>query len=561
MAALGWDYVDVVLVTGDAYIDHPSFGIAVIGRWLEAHGFRVAILSQPRHDRPDDFASFGRPRLFFGISSGNLDSIVANYTGNARIRKKDMYSPLGNPYRGDERSRVSRRRPDRACIRYANLARAACPGVPVILGGIEASLRRFIHYDYQQERLRNSVLVDSKADLLVYGMGERAVLEVARRIDAGNQPRNIPGTCERITERQFRQLRAEHTISELPSWHEIHERIEKFLDAELTIDANSRSARAKILVQKQHGGMYVWQNVPVRPCSSRELDGIYDLPFTRATHPGFTDVPAYRMIRHSITTVRGCSGNCSFCAISRHQGPVVVSRSQESVLKEVRKVVSMPDFRGTITDLGGPTANLYGVRCRRAYRCNRKDCLFPEICTHLETDGSAFISLLENARDIQGVRHLFISSGLRMDLLLETPRLLKKILKDHVPGVLKIAPEHTEDEVLYLMHKPGRKVLEEFLKTARQMSREMKKKLKITAYLIASHPGCELHHMRAMKKRLLKLDLPVRQFQDFTPTPGTISTAMYVTGLDRYKKKPVFVARNRKARMAQRRILESGMKN
>ncbi len=559
IAALGWKYVDIVLVTGDAYIDHPSFGTAVIGRWLEAHGFKVAVIAQPRHDRPDDFARFGRPRLFFGISSGNLDSIVANYTGNARVRKKDMYSPFGNPYRGDNRTRTSRRRPDRACIRYANLARQACPGVPIILGGIEASLRRFIHYDYQLERLRNSVLVDAKADLLVFGMGERAVLEIARRLSAGRQLTDIPGTCQRLTEKDFREVQGKGPVEILPSWHEIHEEIGKFLDAELEIDKQSRSARPRVLVQRQHGGMYVLQNLPAEPLSSEELDKIYELPFERAPHPEFPEVPAYKMIRHSVTAVRGCCGNCSFCAITRHQGPVIVSRSHESVLKEIKNIVAMSDFRGTVTDIGGPTANLYGVRCRKAYRCSKKDCLFPKVCRHLEIDETYFISMLEKAQKIQGVRHLFISSGLRMELLLKTPGLLKKILRDHVPGVMKIAPEHTEDEVLYLMHKPGREILEKFLNTARQMSHDMKKRPEISAYLITSHPGCRLKHMKALKRRLLSLDLPVRQFQDFTPTPGTISTAMYVTCLDRYKKGPIFVAKKRKERMAQRKILEDIM--
>ncbi len=560
MEALGWKSVDIVLVTGDAYVDHPSFGTALIGRWLVSHGYKVAILSQPRHHGPEDFRQFGRPLLFFGISAGNLDSVVANYTGNARVRKRDVYSPHGNPYWGKDRTKANRRRPDRACIRYANLARAAWPGVPIILGGIEASLRRFIHYDYQQERLRNSVLVDSKADLLIYGMGERAVLEVARRISSDRPLEAIPGTCERLTEKTYRKRKASVGVLELPGWQEIKEKRASFLDAELEIDASSRTSHPRILVQRQQGAMYLWQNVPAKPLSSKELDEIYELPFARAPHPDFPEVPAFDMIRHSITAVRGCCGNCSFCAIARHQGPVVVSRSPDSVLKEVEQVAKMEDFRGTITDLGGPTANLYGIRCKRIDICKRRDCLFPQICRHLEIDEDAFVTLLGKATKVRGVKHLFISSGLRMDLLIKTPGLLKKILHDHTPGVLKIAPEHTEDEVLFLMHKPGGALLERFLHIARKVSAKMKKELEISAYFITSHPGCTMHHMYGMKKKLEKLKLPVRKFQDFTPTPGTLATAMYVTGLDRYKKKPIYVAKNRRDRAAQRRVLESVMK-
>ncbi len=556
----GWNHVDIVLVTGDAYVDHPSFGIAIIGRWLESHGFKVAILSQPRHDTPEDFKRFGRPRLFFGISSGNLDSIVANYTGNARVRDKDMYSPYGNPYWGQEKTRVNRRRPDRACIRYTNLAKAAWPGVPVILGGIEASLRRFIHYDYQQERLRSSILIDAKADLIVYGMGERAVLEVAQRLSRGRSLSHIAGTCERLTEKMLSERMGLQPIKRLPSWQEMGEKNSRFLDAELEIDAQSRSCRPEVLIQRQRGGLYLWQNVPARPLSSRELDSLYELPFSRSAHPDFPRVPALEMIRHSITIVRGCCGNCSFCAIARHQGPVVVSRSQDSIVKEVQQVADMPDFRGTISDLGGPTANLFGARCKRTDKCSRRDCLFPRLCRHLHLEEGYFLSLLEKVEIIDGVKHLFISSGLRMDLLLKTPRLFKKILRDHTPGMLKIAPEHTEDQVLSLMHKPGGRILKEFLEMFRTEEKNSGKALSLSAYFMTSHPGCTMEHMEMMKRRLLRLKLPIRQFQDFTPTPGTLSTAMYVTGLDRYRKRPIYVAKKRRQRMAQRRVLESLMR-
>ncbi len=551
----GWNYVDIVLVTGDAYIDHPSFGIAVIGRWLEAHGYRVAVLSQPRHDDPEDFKTFGCPRLFFGISAGNLDSIVANYTGNARVRKTDAYSPGGSPYFPGKRGKKWRRRPDRATIRYSQLAREAFRDVPIVLGGIEASLRRFVHYDYQQEALRASVLTDAKADLLVYGMGERAVLEIARALKEGRPLKDIPGTCERITEGE----RISRNFSEqplvLPSWAEIQKDKTRFLDAELLIDRQARSLSPRPLLQEQKA-MWVLQNRPSAPLSSQELDYLYSLPFIRQCHPSFKDVPAYRMIRHSITIVRGCMGNCSFCAIARHQGPVITSRSQESVRKEVEAVASMPDFHGTISDLGGPTANLYGVRCTLSEKCIKRDCLYPDLCPNLVVDERPFLELLDMVSRSPGVRHAYVSSGLRMDLLLKTPKLLKRIIIHHMPGAIKIAPEHTEAEVLRLMHKPDYGILERFVREASQTARSRGKRVIFNPYFISAHPGCTLQHMEALARKVRRLGLSVRQFQDFTPTPGTISTAMYVSGLDRYSKEPIHVPRTRRERRLQRQVLE-----
>ncbi len=556
MKALGWKRPDIVLVTGDAYIDHPSFGVAIIGRWLEAHGFKVAILAQPKYQDESDFKRFGKPRLFFGISSGNLDSIVANYTGNARIRQKDAYSPDGDPYFPGPRTKTNRRRPDRAVITYANLARRAYPDIPIVLGGIEASLRRFIHYDYQQEKLRNSILTDSKADILVFGMGERTIVEIARRLTNGQNLLGIPGTCTRHgkTSLQIQNLYY------LPSWTQIQKDNSLFLDAELKIDEFARSGQDVALVQEQKGGTFVVQNPPAKPLSTKEMDRIYGLPFTRIPHPNFGRVPAWEMIKDSITVVRGCSGNCSFCAIARHQGPVVTSRSIDSILEEIDTLTKLPTFKGTISDLGGPTANLYGVSCKISYKCKKKDCLFPAPCKNLALNEERFRQLLKAAKARKGVKRVFVSSGLRMELLLKTPALLRDILESHTPGSLKIAPEHTEEEVLMLMHKPGAMVLNEFLKKARAILKNMGKKKEITAYFMTSHPGCTLSHMQAMKNRLKKMHLPVRQFQDFTPTPGTISTAMYVCGLDRYNKKPIFVPRKRGQRLAQRKILESLMK-
>jgi len=554
MARLGWAWVDIVLVTGDAYVDHPSFGVALIARLLEAQGYRVAVLAQPRHHFPDDFTRFGKPRLFFGISAGNLDSIVSNYTGNAKVRDRDDYSPGGNPYFGEKAEKKHRRRPDRATVRYANLARAAFADVPVILGGLEASLRRFIHYDYQQQRLRASVLTDAKADLVVYGMGERAVLEIAERLSKGQDLHSIPGTCERFTQKQLAELDHNLFIT-LPGWDEIAGDNRLFLDAELEIDRQARALSDKVLIQKQQAA-WVVQNHPAPILSAAEMDRLYSLPFTRACHPSCGDVPALKMIKDSFTIVRGCSGNCSFCAITRHQGPVVVSRSKASIVAEVKAVASSKNFNGTVTDLGGPTANLYGTSCKSPAPCRKHDCLYPKVCKFLDIDEQGFASLLREVAAVAGVKNVFVSSGLRMELLLKTPRLLEQLLDHHTPGALKIAPEHTQAKVLRLMHKPGLEVLQDFLALCRRLTGKKNKKTLLTPYLISAHPGCSSDDMEEMAERLQDLGLAVRQFQDFTPTPGTISTAMYVSGLDRETKTEIFVARNTVERRAQRLALE-----
>jgi uncharacterized radical SAM protein YgiQ len=554
MDARGWERPDIVLVTGDAYLDHPSFGVSLIGRWLEAHGFKVAILAQPRHDTEADFLRFGPPRLFFGITAGNLDSIVANYTGNAKVRDQDAYSPEGNPYFGSEKSRKLRRRPDRATIRYSSLARQACPETPIILGGLEASLRRFIHFDYQQNMLRGSVLTDAKADLLVFGMGEHAILEAAQRLDRGDPLTGIAGTCERLTAQEFAARDQATPSQQLPNWSEIARDPALFLTAELAIDRYARELASQPLSQKQQA-LWVWQNRPAAMLTTAELDRLYELPFRREPHPNSPKVPAWEMIRHSVTIVRGCSGNCSFCAITRHQGPVVVDRSPASVVREAAILAQLPHFRGTISDLGGPTANLYGTSCR-LQSCRKHDCFFPALCKNLEIDEDKFLQLLEVCRKIPGIKNLHISSGLRMELLLQTPRLLAALIGHHLPGAMKIAPEHTEPEVLRLMHKPGGRVLSEFLTQARKLAAAAGKELKFTPYFIASHPGCTDAAMAKLTRVVERERLEVRQFQDFTPTPGTISTAMYYTGLDRDSGRPLFVAKSLSERRLQRQALE-----
>ena len=555
--------MDVVLVTGDAYIDHPSFGIALIGRLLESHGYRVAILAQPRYDQLDDFLQFGPPRLFFGISGGNLDSIVANYSGNGKVRSEDAYSAGGNPWRGSEQGRTNRCRPDRASLIYANLARAACKEVPIILGGVEASLRRFVHYDYQQKKLRASLLTDAKADLLIYGMGERAVVEAAARLAAGLGLEAIAGSCERLTEAQ-RQLRfpglpaeGSESCSILPSWEAIEKDRHLFMEAERLIDVHARGCLPNLLLQRQQSA-WLLQHPAAAPLTTFELDQVYELPYSRKPHPATPDIPAYRMICHSLTIVRGCSGNCSFCAITRHQGPIISSRSPESILREVRLVSAMDNFTGTISDLGGPTANLYQTSCRVG-SCRKHDCLYPRLCPNLQVDEEVFLNLLRDILATEGVKHAFIASGLRMELLLKTPRLLREIISKHTPGALKIAPEHTEDDVLTLMHKESHQQLIEFLHHCRKVAAGLGKKINFTPYMIASHPGCTARDTEAMTRKLRALDLQVKQFQDFTPTPGTLSTAMYVTGLHRDTDQPIPVARNQSERKEQRALLEKQM--
>ncbi len=555
----GWDEVDIVLVTGDAYVDHPSFGVALIGRWLEAHGFRVAILAQPDcRSGCEDFWRFGRPRLFFGITAGNLDSIVANYTGNGRIRDSDPFSPNGDPYfPGAKREKKNRRRPDRATIVYANRAREAYPSVPIVLGGLEASLRRFIHYDYRQEKLRSSVLADAKADLLIYGMGERAVLEVAGRLREGGGLSGIAGTCEKLTPAAGEELLGDDRVLRLPGWNEILAEGRKFLEAELAIDERARRGESggRLLVQEQKSG-WILEHPPAAPLSREELDRVYELPFVRRPHPDSGPLPAWEMIRDSITIVRGCSGNCSFCALTRHQGIRVTSRSRESVVREAAIVASRPGFGGTISDLGGPTANLYASACNRSAPCKKPDCLYPGPCRHLEIDERAFIDLLAAVERVPGVRKVLVSSGLRLALLRRTPKLLVRLLTRHLPGVMKIAPEHTEPEVLRLMHKNDGLELEAFLREARRLAADNGGRALFSPYLISAHPGCTLDEMKKLAGKLRRWGLRARQFQDFTPTPGTISTAMYVSGLDRDSFEPLAIARGAAARRAQRRELE-----
>ena len=557
----GWDEVDIILVTGDGYVDHPSFGISLIGRLLDSKGYRVAILPQPRFDNDNDFKRFGKPRLFYGISAGNLDSIVANYSGNGKVREFDAFSPKGSPWRTSHQAKENRWRPDRAILTYTQLARRAYPGVCVVLGGVEASLRRFVHFDYKQNKLRGSHLADAKADLLIYGMGEKSVLQSAQAISAGQQLSNIPGTCTRMNDRDMISFRdhMEQTgsaVVELPSWQSIQENSAFFMTAEMEIDRHARGMSNAILIQKQQA-MWVVQYPASSLLDPEEMDRVYELPFSRKPHPSTPDIPAYSMIKDSISIVRGCSGNCSFCSISRHQGPVVTSRSIDSIVNEVNSIAESGNFKGTISDLGGPTANLFGTSCAIG-SCKKHDCLYPRVCKNLLIDENRFIDLLDKVLEIKEVKHVYISSGLRMELLRKTPKLMRKLIDKHIPGSLKIAPEHTEKEVLQLMHKEPHSQLVAFLDTFKSMSRELGRKSQVTPYIISAHPGCTEKHTAQMVQKLKKLGVTIRQFQDFTPTPGTISTAMYVSQVHRETGKPISVANTQRERTAQRRLIEKG---
>ena len=559
--ARGWKHIDVLLVTGDAYIDHPSFGIALIGRLLESHGYRVAILSQPRFDNAVDFKSYPAPQLFCGITGGNLDSIVANYTGNGKVRKTDAYSPDGNPWRGTEKDKKERRRPDRATLIYTSLARSAYGKIPLVIGGIEGSLRRFVHFDYKQNKLRASFLTDAKADLLVYGMGEKAVVEIARRCKNNLSLNAIPGTCIRTTDRELNELFEEDELAQsrkfltLPSYEKIQKDKRCFLDAEIETDKHLRAYSPRIVLQRQqtHWVIQYPQSSPLQP---DELDALYTLPYSRQPHPANQNIPAYQMIKDSVTIVRGCSGNCSFCSITRHQGPAIISRSRKSIVQECEQIANTPSFSGTISDLGGPTANLYGMTCAIG-SCKKRDCLYPKVCTNLRIDEQLFLQLLSEVANIEKVKHLFISSGLRMELLLKAPRLMEQIIAHHTPGSIKIAPEHTDPETLRLMHKEPHSLLVEFVKKCRQISKKTSNKtVELTPYVISSHPGSSPKCNSRLVSDMKKLDLKIRKFQDFTPTPGSISTAMYVSEIDSETKKPITVYKGQAERLKARRIIE-----
>jgi uncharacterized radical SAM protein YgiQ len=548
MRARGWDEVDVVFVTGDAYVDHPSFAMAIIGRVLEAAGFRVGMVSQPDWQSCEAWKTFGRPRLFFGISAGNMDSMINHYTANKKVRNDDAYSPGG---------RIGCR-PDRATLAYCQRAREAYKGVPVIAGGVEASLRRLAHYDYWSDKVRRSILLDSKADLVVYGMGEQTIVEIARRLAAGEAVadlRDLRGVAYALGASQ--QPPADALV--LPSYEQVCADKAAFAEATRIIHNETNPYNARRLVQF-HDRQAVVVNPPQYPVSQAVMDAVYDLPYTRRPHPSYREpVPAHDMIKDSITIMRGCFGGCTFCSITAHQGRIIQSRSKQSVLNEVRTMTADKDFKGVISDIGGPTANMYEMQCTRPEveaRCRRQSCVHPTICKLLGTDHGPLIEIMREARQTPGIKQVRISSGIRMDLAQRSPEYVRELVRHHVGGYLKVAPEHTDPDVLSKMRKPSGDEFEKFSQVFKNESKKAGKKQYLIPYFIASHPGSDLDAMIHLATFLKQNGYRPDQVQDFIPAPMDVATAMYYTGIDPFTRKPVYVAKHLRDRKLQRALMQ-----
>jgi len=550
MEAMGWDSSDFVLVSGDAYVDHPSFGHAIIARVLEARGYRVGIIPQPDWRSPDGFRVLGKPRLGFLITSGNMDSMVNHYTAARKPRSGDAYSPGGAPHR----------RPDRAVIVYAARAREAFKGVPVVIGGIEASLRRLAHYDYWSESLRRSAFLDSKADLLVYGMGERAMVEIAARLSAGErigEMRDIPGTVFASD-----SLPSGETIL-LPS-HETLKRDPRAFAESFRAQMENSNPRTGRILAEPYGSRYVIQNPPSEPLGGSELDSVYELPYMRDWHPVYGPaggVPALEEVRFSLASSRGCFGGCSFCALAFHQGRIVTARSEESLVREAGRLISDPLFKGYIHDVGGPTANFRNPACGKQARdgvCVNRQCLFPRPCPHLEVDHTGYLSTLRRLRELPGVRKVFIRTGIRFDYLLLDKKedFFRELCAHHVSGQLKVAPEHVSPRVLAAMGKPGAEVFRRFVERFSEINRELGKEQYLVPYFISGHPGSGLEDAVELAEFMRDYRIRPEQVQDFYPTPGTVSSCMYYTGIDPRNMREIFVPRGEGEKRMQRALLQ-----
>lgn len=591
MDALGWDSCDIILVTGDAYIDHPSFGMALVGRLLEAQGFRVGIIAQPDWQNASAFKALGKPNLYFGITAGNMDSMVNRYTADRKIRSDDAYTPDAAP----------NKRPDRAVLVYSQRCREAYSNVPLVVGSIEASLRRIAHYDYWSDKVRRSILVDSKADILLYGNAERALVELSHRIAKGEKVADIqdirgtaflrkqipegwdeiestkldrPGTVDKPVDPYemkmgkadascatdeskpkldlpegtkaieiVRKPKADRSkqVVRLPDYEEVSKDPILYAHASRVLHLEANPGNARALVQK-HGDREVWLNPPPIPLTTKEMDYVYDMPYARAPHPIYKNakIPAWEMIRFSVNIMRGCFGGCTFCSITEHEGRIIQSRSEESILKEVEEIRDKVDgFTGVISDLGGPTANMYRIACKSEkieQSCRKLSCVYPGICENLNTDHSALIQLYRKARAIKGVKKILVSSGLRYDLAVKSPEYVKELVQHHVGGYLKIAPEHSEENVLSKMMKPGMGAYDEFKAMFEKFSAEAGKKQYLIPYFIAAHPGTTDEDMLNLALWLKKYDFRLDQVQNFTPTPMAMATAMYHSGKNPLRK-------------------------
>ncbi|ODS23763.1 YgiQ family radical SAM protein [Candidatus Endobugula sertula] len=625
MEALGWDSCDIIIVTGDAYVDHPSFGMAVIGRFLESQGFRVGIISQPNWRNTNDFKRLGEPNLFFGVTAGNMDSMINKYTADLKVRNDDAYTAHGE----------SGKRPDRAVTVYSQRCKEAYKSTPVIIGGIEASLRRIAQYDYWSNEVRRSILIDSTADMLLYGNAERAIAEIAHQLAHGRTiedltsirgttvvrkslpsgwseidstridwPGNIdkipnpyeydqsPNSCEvksteekRDTEIDSKpqnatfepiniipmpllrkaKLDEDKVYIRLPSFEKVRSDSALYAHASRVLHQEANPHNARPLVQK-HGHREIWVNPPPIPLKTEEIDGVFDLPFQRRPHPSYgdTNIPAYEMIQTSVNIMRGCFGGCTFCSITEHEGRIIQSRSEQSVLREIEKIRDqVPGFKGTISDLGGPTANMYFLNCkddRTQANCRRLSCVYPGICKNLSTDHSRTTNLYREARKIPGIKRIAIASGLRYDLAVEDPEYVKELVTHHVGGYLKIAPEHTEGQTLSMMMKPSMGTYDTFKQMFDQYSKEAGKKQYLIPYFIAAHPGCDENEMLNLALWLKRNKFRVDQVQTFYPSPMALATAMYHSQRNplkklSYKSKKLFVSKNIDQRRLQKAFL------
>lgn len=552
----GWDELDVILFSGDAYVDHPSFGAAVIGRILEAEGLRVAIVPQPNwRDDLRDFRKLGKPRLFFGVTAGAMDSMINHYTANKRLRSDDAYTP-------DSKSGM---RPDRPSLVYTNILRELYPDTPILLGGIEASLRRITHYDYWDDKLRKPILFDAKADLLIYGMGEQPLKEIVKELKAGKSVSEL--THIRQTAYLSSSIEKQDSDIELYSHEEcLADKIKQAKNFRQIEEQSNMMNASRILQKSDNKNIII--NPPYPPMEESEIDASFDLPYTRLPHPKYRDkvIPAFEMIKFSVNMHRGCFGGCAFCTISAHQGKFVASRSKKSILKEVKQITSMPDFKGYLSDLGGPSANMYKMKGKDlsvCEKCRKPSCIHPRICKNLNTDHSALLDIYKSVDSLPGIKKSFVGSGIRYDVLLHrsddekinkiTKEYTQELIRNHVSGRLKVAPEHTSDRVLGYMRKPSFDQFYEFKKIFEQVNIENNIRQQIIPYFISSHPGCEEVDMAELAVKTKPLGFNLEQVQDFTPSPMTLATEIYYTGYHPYTLEKIFTAKTQEHKLAQRK--------